>query len=238
MRQIVIIVILSLLVVAISQIAGMTSANADIIAPNSRGSSKVAPVVKAAGNTVLQAATDGDLEKLKKAIKAKVDVNAQDENGETALIKATADSRADIVKELIKAKANVNLKDAAGNTALLYAVSANSIELSQILVSAKADLLQVYGEKKESLLFECARVDSDKIADLLIRTNPKILKIQNADGESALHEAARMGSPKFAKVLVAKGLSGKSKNTLGKTALEIAQQNKFLSTAKALDTKK
>jgi ankyrin repeat protein len=67
-------------------------------------------------------------------VTAGANVNARDEDGETALHEALDD---DVVKALIKAGANVNVRNNNGETPLMTNVS---VEVLKILVAAGADI--------------------------------------------------------------------------------------------------
>jgi len=82
-------------------------------------------------NNLLSAAASGGLggnyQPVVDALKAGADVDAQDEQGWTALmIAANKYGSKNAVQTLIDAKANVNIKDSKGNTALLLAIRSDS----------------------------------------------------------------------------------------------------------------
>lgn len=70
-------------------------------------------------NRFLRAASEGNLEEIKKLIADGVSVNAKDEDGETALLSAAAKDRAELVEYLLAEGARVNHSDRDGLTALL-----------------------------------------------------------------------------------------------------------------------
>ena len=68
-----------------------------------------------------KASIEGDINKVKELLALGIDINIQDEEGNTALMYASYKEHIEIVKELIKSGANVNIKDRKGKTALDYA---------------------------------------------------------------------------------------------------------------------
>jgi ankyrin repeat protein len=64
------------------------------------------------------AAKSGDVSGLQAAFASNVDVNAPDENGETALILAIQNNRVEAVRALLAHGANPNTADARGRTPL------------------------------------------------------------------------------------------------------------------------
>ncbi|KAK1943746.1 putative ankyrin repeat protein [Phytophthora citrophthora] len=71
-------------------------------------------------------------------VNAGVNLNAEKEDGMTALMLAAMNGRSDVVRVLVDAGANVNLKDKNGFTALMYANGRSDI--GRMLVVAGADM--------------------------------------------------------------------------------------------------
>ncbi len=68
------------------------------------------------------------------------DVNAKDQNSDTALMKASQNGRLEIVKLLLKRGADVNLKDRSGDNALSQAARARHLEVALLLKKHGAQL--------------------------------------------------------------------------------------------------
>ena len=81
----------------------------------------------------------GDIDGLKAALKRKVDVNARDGKGWTALMHAADKGYALLVPPLLAAKADPNIRLADGATALFIAVVGGHSEIATLLVKAGAD---------------------------------------------------------------------------------------------------
>jgi ankyrin repeat protein len=86
------------------------------------------------------AAYDGNVEKVKLAIKTGIQANIVDENGKNALMLAAFNGHADIVKILIKEGVSVNSKDNTNLTALIYASSGPHPNTVQLLINNKANI--------------------------------------------------------------------------------------------------
>ena len=93
------------------------------------------------GKTALIAATESNnIQAVKLLLKSKADVNAKDENGETALFIASGQNKnLEIIKTLLKAKADVNAKHYEdGAIALFHAIGNDNPEVIKALLKAGA----------------------------------------------------------------------------------------------------
>lgn len=68
------------------------------------------------------------------------DINMQDEDGETPLIRAAEKGRAEAVRVLLEAGADVNARDREGNTALMEAADEGHSAIVSLLIAAGADV--------------------------------------------------------------------------------------------------
>ena len=98
---------------------------------------------------LIEAAKNGQTEKVKALLDAGANANAKDEDGRTALMWAASKrGRTDAVQVLLDAGADVNAKDNVGKTALFSAAGSGWTETVKILLDAGADgvnLPAVYG---------------------------------------------------------------------------------------------
>jgi ankyrin repeat protein len=89
-------------------------------------------------NDLFDALLTEDLTLLTELLEAGCDVNAQDEEGRTALIQAAIYNNVEVVQILIDHGANVNTRDFfSGNAALHFAAKNYSLELLQLLLKIK-----------------------------------------------------------------------------------------------------
>ncbi|HJM68952.1 MAG TPA: ankyrin repeat domain-containing protein, partial [Candidatus Babeliales bacterium] len=77
---------------------------------------------------IIVVAETGNVAAVRDLISRKADLNIQDNNGNTALIKAAENGHLETVKELIAAKADLNIQDNNGNTALIKAAENGHLE--------------------------------------------------------------------------------------------------------------
>lgn len=83
----------------------------------------------------------GDIEKVKKIVNKKIDINYQDKQGNTALLLAIINGKFDVAKLLLKQDAvNVDIQNKDGKTALILAVDHRNVSLVVELLQFKPDL--------------------------------------------------------------------------------------------------
>lgn len=118
---------------------------------------------------LIEATSTGNLKKVKELIDYGVDVNVQNEIGETALIIATYQDRRDIVKCLIEAGTDVNIKNKGGYTSLMQASYHNNITILKQLIDAGADVNSKNDDGRSALYFA--------ISENFKRDNYRIIKV-------------------------------------------------------------
>jgi ankyrin repeat protein len=88
---------------------------------------------------LLESATKGDLPSVKKEIDKGANINAFDENGNTALHLSVINEKLEIVKFLVERGANLNQKDKIGDTALANASALGNLEIVKYLIDKGAE---------------------------------------------------------------------------------------------------
>ncbi|KIW80446.1 hypothetical protein Z517_07062 [Fonsecaea pedrosoi CBS 271.37] len=109
-----------------------------------------------------------------------LDVNAQDEDGQTALYGATVRKEEAIIELLLKAGAKITIETTTGDTALHQAASENYLQGVELLLG-KGKTTTIKTSKEETALL---------VNDI------------NGQGDSVLHVAARHGSEDVVKLLL------------------------------------
>jgi hypothetical protein len=111
----------------------------------------------AAGADAASAAQSRDLDALKTLLKQRVDVNAAQADGTTALMWAAHYNDAEAVNLLLKAGANAKAANRYGTTALSEAVASGSAATIEALLNAGADAKTVTSQAGETVLMTAAR---------------------------------------------------------------------------------
>lgn len=182
MRQILLIITLSIFIVLVSQLIGMTSAKADMALPPTTTIDR--------GETALMKAIANENETLaKKLLKSDKNIDAKDHAGNTALLYAVSTGSAGLVKAVLNKKPNLKLTYGDSQENVLFeAVRVNSAEIAKLLVTADKSLLRGLNTKGENPLFEAGRLGASETAKYLISQGMSA-KMKNKDGKTALQLA-------------------------------------------------
>ncbi len=161
---------------------------------------------RANGKKLLAAAAQGDLEKVRKLLQkgaAKVDVNVQDDEGNTALMYLAKKDKAWDSKELLKAGADVNATDHLGRTALMYAAENGGKGIVKVLIAAGADVNHKAKYKETPLMLAADACKVEVIQELLkAGANVNATEVR---GVNALGYAVEKCGIETVKVLIAAG---------------------------------
>lgn len=142
--------------------------------------------------------------KVKSLIKAGVDVNQKDKNGETALTMASNKGHAQIATALIAANADVNHLADNGESPLIKASRAGEEHVVSVLIAANADVNQKLTSKKDptgqkganALFYACGGGYTSKSGKRGMTTShwniAAALVAANADVDSRPQEKAKL----------------------------------------------
>ncbi len=98
----------------------------------------------------------GDLEKVRSLLENGADINAKDEQGQTALMNASHAGQLELVRLLVEHGADLNTTAKFNLSALMLALIAHHTEVARILIEAAADVNMqsggdFYGKSASSL---------------------------------------------------------------------------------------
>lgn len=214
-------------------------------------------LAKGAEVTLYQAASVGDLDRVRRLMNHGADFNAPCGVGSRLIHEAAFGGHNEVVLLLLEKGADVNLRDARGRTPIHMAALGGHIETVALLLSKGAEV-NVVDHFHETPLRVAAREGHKGLAALLIakgagvngvygRTTAlwdathqghteivELLLSKGADangmgpkGDSPLPWAAYFGHSQIVKLLLARGADVHAKNADGKTALECASSAGF-----------
>jgi len=93
-------------------------------------------------NPLIEAAENGNLEKIKELVKNGADVNSISDYGDTALMLASQYGQLEVVKYLLEKSADIHTKDEDGKTALMWASENGYTKIVELLKSAENGSLE------------------------------------------------------------------------------------------------
>jgi ankyrin repeat protein len=149
-----------------------------------------------------QAALDGDLKGVEKAIASGVDVNGMDEEGRTALMFAGFNGHSEIVLKLLDAESGIDRRDMMGRTALLYAATGPFPETVRILLDKGAEPNVVDSDEHFSPLMHAAAEGNLDVVKILMEADSDAT-LQDVDGDNAASFARQSGHLEVANYLEA-----------------------------------
>lgn len=123
--------------------------------------------------------TNKKLKELQDILEYNINLNVQDENGDSPLILAIDMKEKKIVKLLIKFGADINYPNSDGQTPLMIAYLNNALEISEYLIMRGADLSikDRWGQTAEDIKKSIEIVKENYLKDLSV-SNKKSLKTQ------------------------------------------------------------
>ncbi|KAL8805675.1 MAG: hypothetical protein Q9182_001819 [Xanthomendoza sp. 2 TL-2023] len=154
----------------------------------------------------------------------RIDLDAVDHNGMSALIHAAVWDHGEIVEQLLSAGANSSIKDHNGGTALLRAVdNGNTAAVKIMLEHSNMNISQV-DKSDRTLLHGAAMTGRAEIAKLLMikGLDPNV---QDINRRTPLHEASRTGEAEIVRLLLAMGANRTIRDQWRRSAWDVAWTN-------------
>lgn len=187
---------------------------------------------------LLLAAERGETEQILDLLKQGAEINVQDEQGRTPIMRAAYAQRAETVDTLIRAGADINIRDNNLANPLLYASAEGLLDIVKLALDAQADtrLTNRYGGV--SLIPAAERGHVEVVRELLTRSDVEVNHVNNL-GWTALLEAVILGEGKLdhqqiVQLLVDHGADVQIADKDGITPLQHAQRRGFTAIASTL----
>lgn len=173
------------------------------------------------------AAIEGDLATLKKLLAKAVDINMQDEFGNTALIYATNNGQTQIIEFLfLVPELNINLQNKWGTSALILAVDQNNENIAIQLAQFPGVKINAQNSDGMTALMVGALKGNNNIIKSLLSIDKIDINMQSTSGGNALMCAAASGHEDTVKLLLAsKYIDINVQDKPGRTALIYAADN-------------
>jgi ankyrin len=168
-------------------------------------------VAGAGRSEIADAAQRGDRAAVQKLILQKVDVNAPQVDGATALHWAVYRQDNELADALIRAGANVKAANRAGMTPLAMASLYGNAALIDRLIKAGTDAKQK-GPNGETMLMFAARNGNPQAVQVLLEAGAEVNARETIRGTTALMWAIEQKHPEAVKVLLAGGADHSAKS--------------------------
>jgi len=152
------------------------------------------------------------------------------------LINASKDGNMAEVRKLIELGASPFYANDKGQTPLMFAAQQGNLEIVKVLIAEGANINAVDVEGCTALMYTASGGHFPKIIKYLIEKGAKI-NARDKKGNTALHFAAMRGNADAASALLKRNADVTIKNNEGKSALDLAKENKFDAIVKLITTK-
>ena len=182
---------------------------------------------------LVDAVKSGDTARVRALIDTRVDVNATQADGTTALHWAVDLDRPEVVQVLIRAGANVKTANRYGATPLWLASVNGNPKTIAMLLEAGADVGAINGDGETALMVAARTGKADAVNMLLARGADPSAK-EGWRGQTALMWAAAEGYAPVIDALIARGADLKARSNAGFTALLFAAREGRIAAVEAL----
>jgi ankyrin repeat protein len=152
------------------------------------------------------------------------DINAKDNDGQTALMRAALTDQTEIVKLLLDNGVNVDVKSDVGWTALMFAADKGFTNIVKLILQTGADI-NAQDNDGYTALMGAAFSGRTEVVKLLLENDADMnakATDEESRGTTALMSAAYNGYTEIVKLLTSKGADLTAENMYGYTALKSA----------------
>jgi ankyrin repeat protein len=200
---------------AVEVVEALLQAGADASIPDEKGTTALMYALQEPSPYNREGSPEQRLEAARLLLKGKIgDVNAQNENGETSLMRAVDLGAVEVVKSLLDRGANVNLSDVLGSSATVRAYEKDQTTIQQLLKgrptrsALNAFLRAAVAKKDEVKVRELLKAGADANYEYAIGFDHQNIK------STVLILAAQTGDTTVVKLLLAAGANVNAKGLL------------------------
>ncbi len=168
------------------------------------------------GESLIEAATNGDLDGVDQALAAGVDVNCGASNGATALMAAALNGHDAILQHLLSRGADLTVRDELGSTALHCACLHGTPKTVELLMAAGGNVT-AHDKKGHPPFFDTVHLQNLPVLRLL--TNKESVCLRNDEGATLLQVSAALGKFEVQRFLAESGADLETRNLGGETPL-------------------
>ncbi|OFW19649.1 MAG: hypothetical protein A3H97_18680 [Acidobacteria bacterium RIFCSPLOWO2_02_FULL_65_29] len=187
----------------------------------------------AADQRLIQAVRRGSMETARELIKQRIEVNAPQSDGTTALHWAVEVDNREMVSLLVGAGADVNVASDFGVTPLALASRNGSAAIVSILLRAGANVNTAL-RTGETPLMTAARTGRAEVVDALLEAGANLNAKEPEAGQTALMWAIAEGHTEVVRTLITHGANVREASRRGFTPLLFAARNGDVETTRAL----
>jgi len=172
--------------------------------------------------SINMAAYAGDLQRVEKFIDEGADVDAKDEEGQTALHYAAKGADIEMVELLIAKGADVNAKDNRSRTPLYVAVWGGHTDVVEFLIDNGADI-NARSEYNYTPIYHASWSGSTEMVEFLVKKGADV-NAKDVWGWTPLHYLAKDNLRDMAEFFITKGADVNAEDEGGKTPLQVAER--------------